>query len=254
MYLVGSEPIGEPFLHIQDCRSDQLWPFGKSQYWEDDTLENRMDWIWRQNGQLKVIRTPHWLGRHVASAPAEFLAVIKELQDLHAQGYVHGDIRCFNIMFNGDHGKFIDFDHSGKVGETIYPQGYSFAVNDGTRKDERKTMEMDEVLPVPRWHDWFALGNVILSSHGIKPPIGGNEGEFSAILARIYLLQGKLGELTSDDDAVTFVADLVALLKKCEDGGWACFPRASLASAVKEARYGSMPKGAPHRRAEEPKE
>jgi hypothetical protein len=152
-------------------------------------------------------------------------------------------------MFNGDHGKLIDFDYSGKVGETLYPRGYSFTLEDGSRKGTTTTGERGEALPVPQWHDWFALGKVILSSHDIKPPKGGNEGEFTAILARIYVLQGKLGELTSDEDAVTFVADLVALLKKCEDGGWTCSPVEALALAVEKARFatGSIPKDKPMR-------
>ncbi|KAG1860902.1 hypothetical protein F4604DRAFT_1957637 [Suillus subluteus] len=51
-------------------------------------------------------------------------ALAAELQSLHEEGYVHGDIRDTNVMVKKDHSpgfKLVDFDWSGKIGEIRYP-------------------------------------------------------------------------------------------------------------------------------------
>jgi serine/threonine protein kinase len=63
---------------------------------------------------------------------------IKEAVDsLHANGYVHGDIRASNILVcpsKLDQGiRFIDFDEAGKAGEAIYPRNLN--VKDIKRPD-----------------------------------------------------------------------------------------------------------------------
>lgn len=52
----------------------------------------------------------------------------KELQRLvdnfHAKGFVHGDLRDANILCKGDRMTLIDFDWGGKDGEVVYPTIY----------------------------------------------------------------------------------------------------------------------------------
>jgi hypothetical protein len=84
---------------------------------------------------------------------------------MHADGFVHADIRAFNIVFNGDEGRLIDFDFSGKVGEAKYPDGYVHYLDDGHRVGR-------SLQKVEKWHDWAALLNVIFVVHGLQPPLG----------------------------------------------------------------------------------
>jgi hypothetical protein len=99
-----------------------------------DALE-MMDWMWSFVGVMVVISIPFVDGRHFALAIEDFIPVIKFLQKMHAAGYVHGDIRCFNIVF----GKcLIDFDFGGKADDddTTYPAGYVKELRDGFRIGE----------------------------------------------------------------------------------------------------------------------
>lgn len=41
--------------------------------------------------------------------------ILGALADLHAKGYVHGDMRLFNFLLHV--GKLVDFDHTRKAGE-----------------------------------------------------------------------------------------------------------------------------------------
>ena len=49
---------------------------------------------------------------------------LKQLvESFHAAGYVHGDLRCPNILVAGNKVMLIDFDWGGKEGEAFYPHG-----------------------------------------------------------------------------------------------------------------------------------
>jgi hypothetical protein len=70
-------------------------------------------WLWKKDrvtsSRLLVIATPFRVGR-------DFVPVVEHLEQLHAAGYVHGDIRCFNMAM-GPKGGLFDFDLGGKLHE-----------------------------------------------------------------------------------------------------------------------------------------
>jgi hypothetical protein len=95
----------------------------------------RDDCLWSDTrGCLLIIATPYRKGGHVAKSAKSFLPVIDQLELMHQKGFVHGDIRAFNTVFNEqelDQGSnkscLIDFDFGGPIRETTcYPsQGIS---------------------------------------------------------------------------------------------------------------------------------
>jgi hypothetical protein len=124
----------------------------------DEDLSNNPDWLWKCRGQLLVISTPYLTGKHYATSPLQLLALVFELEQLHREGYVHGDIRGFNVVFQegatdrfhptfdrqgeainfdwqGFRGHLIDYDFAGMKGvdTTTYPTGYQTTLEDGFR-------------------------------------------------------------------------------------------------------------------------
>ncbi|KAG7341086.1 RIO1 family protein [Nitzschia inconspicua] len=118
--------------------------------------------LWTRSSQdLLIIAVPYRDGRHYAESPADFLPIIDQLQALHKAGFVHGDIRAFNIVFKDDEkGWLIDFDFGGRSDVQTYPTGYRTALVDGTRMgEERET--------ITKYHDWYALGMLMFTVHKI---------------------------------------------------------------------------------------
>ena len=72
------------------------------------------------------------------------------LEDLHQNGWVHGDLRSTNVMVrrSGLDGSFllVDFDWSGKNQEVVYP---SFM----NRTDMRRPVGVDDGEPILAFHD-----------------------------------------------------------------------------------------------------
>jgi hypothetical protein len=130
-------------------------------------------WLWKTDcdtsSRLLVITTPYREGRHYATSPLDFVPAVKHLEQLHAAGYMHGDIRCFNTALGPD-GGLIDFDMGGKLageeGQTAkgltYPRGYQF-VQDGLRLGRAGE-------PMKKYHDVYALTQVITNFHFFYPP------------------------------------------------------------------------------------
>jgi hypothetical protein len=130
-------------------------------------------WLWKKDrvtsSRLLVIATPFRVGNHYATSPRDFVPVVEHLEQLHAAGYVHGDIRCFNMAM-GPNGGLIDFDLGGKLhegeGETTgvltYPYGYNTAIADGTRLGRAEE-------PITKFHDAYALTKVIFELHVFQP-------------------------------------------------------------------------------------
>lgn len=56
-------------------------------------------WVWQFRGTFTVISVPFFEGRHYATRIGEFIPVLRQLKRLHESGYVHGDLRCRNIVF-----------------------------------------------------------------------------------------------------------------------------------------------------------
>jgi hypothetical protein len=120
-----------------------------------------MNWIWSPQGELLVIKVPFIKGNHFATHPTDFVKVIAFLQTMHDKGYVHGDIRGFNMIVREG---LIDFDYGGliKAGRT-YPPGYRSELSDGYRLGEQGQT-------ITTWHDWYALIKVMFRFHDFKPP------------------------------------------------------------------------------------
>ena len=112
------------------------------------SVQNGINRFWGFRGRLLVIATQFHDGVHYATRPVHFLPIINHLEKLHRQGFVHGDIRAYNMVFKYDvacpesnhfaidtrrntttnnfcDGWLIDFDFGGKYSEEVcYPKGY----------------------------------------------------------------------------------------------------------------------------------
>jgi serine/threonine protein kinase len=209
-----------------------MWPFGKLSEAKKSSFDvGRFAWLWTQRSQLQVVKTPFWQGRHEAKRPEEFLPIIKELEELHAQGFVHGDIRCFNILFDGGNGKLIDFDYSGKAGVTFYPDGFKWSLPDGFRPPTEGQVE--------KWHDWYALCYIICSLHLIGPPGKWEYGEVDSIFLKQFAFKRSLREMSSNEEAAVFVENLTGWLCACQDAGCICESIYELKAAIKQGPAGS---------------
>jgi Fungal protein kinase len=94
----------ENWIHIQD--SAKPMELG-------DWIGVDPGWLWKFRGQMMVLSSPYIKGTHYATKVSQLLGVINHLEQLHKRGYVHGDIRAFNIIFTEDSGYLIDFDIGG---------------------------------------------------------------------------------------------------------------------------------------------
>jgi hypothetical protein len=56
------------------------------------------DWLWQFRGRLLILATPFREGYHFAHRPTDFMPIIEHLEHLHNEGFVHGDIRAFNMV------------------------------------------------------------------------------------------------------------------------------------------------------------
>ena len=106
-----------------------------------------------------ILSIPYKEGRHYATKPSDFIPLIDQLQKLHNLGFVHGDIRAFNVVIeNKANGGLIDFDFGGSCGTVKYPLGYRSSLDDGRRVGkEGKVIEKND--------DWFAMGQLMFNIH-----------------------------------------------------------------------------------------
>jgi hypothetical protein len=118
--------------------------------------------------QLQIIAFPYKEGNHYASKPTDFIPIIEQLIKLHKLGYVHGDIRGYNVVF-GDKSGLIDFDFGGIAGIGTYPQGYRQDLRDGCRLGNGDAARADHILEA--FQDWFAFGKLMFSVHDWKAPL-----------------------------------------------------------------------------------
>jgi hypothetical protein len=115
-------------------------------------LSSSRDWLWAKRGQFVAIVVPYRHGRHYATNIKDFKPVLKHLRRLHKRGFVHGDVRGFNMaMKNEDEGFLIDLDYGGKVDGSNppkYPEGYKFDLADGdSRRATREEPYHNEGRP-----------------------------------------------------------------------------------------------------------
>jgi RIO-like serine/threonine protein kinase len=67
--------------------------------------------------------------------------------EMHKLGFVHGDLRGPNIMYNAKFSKvwFVDFDFAGPIGKAVYPPFLNKGINwaDGVKAGAMITPEHD---------------------------------------------------------------------------------------------------------------
>jgi serine/threonine protein kinase len=153
-------------------------------------------WLWDYRGRLLVISTPFRDGVHYATRPKHFIPVVEHLDKMHKRGFVHGDIRAYNMVlqYTNDEseqennttkhdGWLIDFDFGGKLSNDLtpeekrtieekhshgylnpkYPRGYVDELNDGSRLGLSGN-------DITESHDWYALGKIIFELHKVVHP------------------------------------------------------------------------------------
>ena len=140
-------------LHL-NVKSGETLDFGdecKSVADLRDTVTGRIS---SPNGQLQVISVPYEDGNHVCTSVEEAICLIEQLEELHENGNVHGDIRGLNCVFHSESktAKFIDFDFGGKHGKTTYPSHYQIGLKDGNR-----VPCAEHGAIIHKWHDISAL-------------------------------------------------------------------------------------------------
>ena len=207
-----------------------LLEFGEPLPVPPDFVGYTRDWMWQFRGKLLVIATPYRLGRHFATSPQDFLPVVQHLEHLHNLGYVHGDIRAYNMVFGGkdpeatttgsipvldsnfdaNKGCLIDFDFGGQQGVACYPQGYVNDLPDGSRIGfEGRVIEKRE--------DWYALGHVIFVLHAFSHPDSTDQDDaFNADEKRLK----KSLMLDDDDISPAHIENLKAYLRQAEEKGY----------------------------------
>jgi serine/threonine protein kinase len=226
--------------------------FGQREINGDCDLSNSPDWLWKCRGQLLVISTPYLTGKHYATSPLQLLALVFELEQLHRQGYVHGDIRGFNVVFQegatdrlnptfdrqgeainvdwqGFRGHLIDYDFAGTKGveTTKYPAGYQMALEDAHRLGESGN-------PIVEEHEWLAIAWILFRLHSLEPPIGTKKTMSNLLLAsKLYHFPAKFAAKAADTDEIQ---DLKWCLYSAHEAGWSVTPHFSYQHAL--IRYG----------------
>jgi hypothetical protein len=161
--------------------------------------DSGVSWLWtRTSSRLLVISTPYYEGRHWALSPSEFTPLLAQLEALHSKGFVHGDIRCFNIAF-GPTSRLFDCDYGGRAaddsssGATRSPRGGNDLVCDDTsdavslaavaRYPLRYRQDLADGSRVgqggnvvTKFDDWYALASVILRCHRFDRPRSEKDG------------------------------------------------------------------------------
>jgi hypothetical protein len=208
----------------------------------DSDNDATTDWFWNDSPKktIQIIATPYRPGQHVATRPKAFVPIIDQLQSLHENGFVHGDIRAFNTVFgneSNEQGCLIDFDFGGYKGKRFYPKGYRRALEDGYRVGQGG----QEIL---EWPDWFALGRLIFTIHCLQPPGGAGGGLVSYKIIHFW---SNLAKAPTQEE----IRDLKTYLSWLEEERWTVEPdvlfrQALFENAASGATYvqatGSPPK------------
>jgi serine/threonine protein kinase len=119
--------------------------------------------LFDERAQFQVIAVPFHKGHHVCTSPAQALTLLEDLERLHEDGCVHGDIRALNCVFDDDGSRLIDFDFGCGDGEAKSPKNYQILLDDGTRVRFAKGG-----TPIHKWHDVFALASLLLDKHRVS--------------------------------------------------------------------------------------
>jgi hypothetical protein len=195
-------------------------PCGSAPFDQRSEDIDRQRWLWDVSGQLMVISIPFHNGCHWVKYLGEFIPIVEQLKELHAAGYVHGDMRCTNLVFpdetlkrpgieeKADLFHLIDFDLGGKINDSPpiqFPKGYETVVFDGRRDGARGE--------ITKWHDWVALMQIIFLCHEIQLPedLPSSFGVQFVHIRSIFRLN------QSDPDMARDVDSLLAFLREFHD-------------------------------------
>jgi hypothetical protein len=187
------------------------------------SVPKHQNYLWDRNGDFLVIRVPFWEGTHDASNPSDLTPIVQFLQNLHAQGLVHGDIRCFNIVFNGGEGKLIDFDFGGSIGRRRYPRGYVADLADGRRFGSR-------LEHIKLYDEWYALSFCMLFCHMFRT-------RNSDANTRIRDIQDEFQTFTADG-LPEYVATISDFLGETSSVEWQCTLDPRFRRVIEELRAG----------------
>lgn len=198
-------------LHVTDTAvPSEAHPFGQPMpqsyidKYNGEMMKAKQDWLWNFKGQLKVIATPYHKGMHYATKPNQYLPIVNYLEQMHDLGYVHGDIRAYNMVLNYEDdenpkGWLIDFDFGGLIANfPMYPSGYVKALGDGFRRGEPGgTITFED--------DWYALGQVIFKCYRLQHK---NISSVAEQLGRLIILQNEFQKVIEmRGSAATFLRD-----------------------------------------------
>ena len=108
--------------------------------------------------QVYAFTYPYYKGSHSPTNIHQFYGILCMLEKLHSNGYVHGDVRPSNLVFDdeGQEGYLIDYDLCGRADQDTYPFGYC-------SYDIRHPDAKEGVL-MSKSHDRHSLAKII-SSH-----------------------------------------------------------------------------------------
>jgi hypothetical protein len=166
----------EKWIHIQDSARPGPLDFGDRG--DNPALTNSPGWLWMYKGQLMVLSTGFIKGKHYATSVSQLLGAVTDLEKLHNGGYVHGDIRAYNIIFGENTAQLIDFDIAGlqELSSTKYPEGYKRSLMDGNRLG----VEGQQIM---KREDWRALIYILFVLHSVAP-VESTNGD--RVLARLH--------------------------------------------------------------------
>lgn len=207
-------PLPEGDSSAQSVATDDRGAATKSSSHDNDSFWNSMP----RDRKLLVIATPYRQGSHTATKPKGFVPILSELRKLHDKGFVHGDIRAFNTVFNEEDGQgcLIDFDYGGTKNEGRYPKGYRMELEDGHRLGS----EGNNIEP---WHDWYALGQLIFVVHIFQSPDEQTDEKRDILKLRIFIAQ-ELWRVMDRDPTSEEVKELENLLCELDEQGWTVRP------------------------------
>ena len=110
------------------------------------------------DGRFVQLKYQYLEGDHKPTALKQFAGVIKALHKVHEEGYVHGDIRCENMIFSktSDASYLIDFDLARPERHGFYPDGYNHL--------SMRHVDACASQPMKKEHDRFSLWKIMMST------------------------------------------------------------------------------------------
>ena len=114
--------------------------------------------------RFQYLRYRYREGDHRVKSIAQVILILRQLNKVHAAGFVHFDVRHTNIVFSykGKHAWLIDFDLAAMEG-TPYPATYNSFL-------EERHPSASPRQPRKKEHDCYSLG-VILERNGVRSEI-----------------------------------------------------------------------------------